>query len=67
MGRRQTRNYLLLFDVLNLNEALVRDHPYITSYILEGCLTPTPPIVINHHILAHPLHISLNHKESFHF
>ena len=26
------------------------DHPYI----LEGCLTPTPPIVINCHFLAYP-------------
>ena len=33
---------------------LHRDGPYITTYILEGCLTPTPPIVINHHILASP-------------
>ena len=32
----------------------LRDDPYITSYILEGCLTPTPPIVINRHILAYP-------------
>ena len=32
----------------------LRDHPYIILYILEGCLTLTPPIVINRHILAYP-------------
>ena len=32
---------------------LVRDHPYITSSLLGGHLTPNPLIVINRHILAY--------------
>ena len=28
-------------NIVYLKTHKVRDHPYITSYILEGCLTPT--------------------------